>query len=98
MFKDKEYTKAELKLGKEFTGHVVKITNLSDGSYAVIANTAKKELAIVPYQRGMEKAMNDNKELTIEMHQKRIGFQPAKITIKSIELTQEKGKSKGIER
>jgi hypothetical protein len=98
IFKEKGYVKAEIPEGKEFTGHIVKIDKLSDGTYAVMANTSTKEVAVVPYRNGMEKAMDNNREVKIEMQRKRAGFEPAHISVKSIERSQSKEKDKGWER
>ena len=98
VFKEKGYSKANISEGKEFTGHVVKITKYSDGTYAVMANTSTKEVAIVPYQYGMSKAMDNNKEIKIEMIRNRAGFEPAHINMKTIERTLSQGKDKGSER
>ena len=97
VFKEKGYSKASIPAGKEFSGHVVKIENMSDGTYAVLANTSTKEVAIVPYQYGMSKAMDNNKEVKIEMIRNRAGFEPAHINMKT-ERTLSQGKDKGSER
>ena len=98
IFKEKGYAKAEIPEGKEFTGHIVKIDKLSDGAYAVMANTSTKEVAVVPYRNGMERAMDNNREVRIEVQRKRAGFEPAHISVKSIERSQSKEKDKGWER
>ena len=97
VFKEKGYAQANIPAGKEFSGHVVKIEKMSDGTYAVLANTSTKEVAIVPYQYGMSKAMDNNKEVKIEMIRTRAGFEPAHINMKT-ERTLSQGKDKGSER
>jgi hypothetical protein len=97
-FQEKGYSKANIPAGKEFSGHVVKIDKYSDGTYAVMANTQTKEVVIVPYQYGMSKAMDNNKEIKIEMIRNRAGFEPAHIKMSTIERPLSKGKDKGSER
>jgi hypothetical protein len=42
--------------------------------------------------------MDNNREVKIEMQRKRAGFEPAHISVKSIERSQSKEKDKGWER
>lgn len=95
-FKDRGYTKTDLKAGQTFDGYVVKVDRLSDGPYAVVANTDTKEVAVLPYQNGMERAMENNLEVTIAVQRERAGFEPAHISMAQIE--QLKDMNKGIER
>jgi hypothetical protein len=46
----------------------------------------------------MERAMDNNREVRIEVQRKRAGFEPAHISVKSIERSQSKEKDKGWER
>ncbi|MEE9913996.1 MAG: DUF3363 domain-containing protein [Deltaproteobacteria bacterium] len=95
-FKNRGYTKADIKAGQSFDGYVVRVDRLSDGPYAVVANTDTKEVAVLPYQTGMEKAMDNNMEVTIGMQRERAGFEPAHISVAQIE--QVKDMNKGLER
>jgi hypothetical protein len=95
-FKDRGYTKADLKTGQTFDGYVVKVDRLSDGPYAIVANTDTKEVAVLPYQTGMERAMENNLEVKIGIKRERTGFEPAHIAMAQIE--QLKDMNKGIER
>jgi type IV secretory pathway VirD2 relaxase len=95
-FKNRGYTKADIKAGQSFDGYVVKVDRLSDGPYAVVANTDTKEVAVLPYQTGMEKAMDNNLEVTIGMQRERAGFEPAHISVAQIK--QVKDMNKGLER
>jgi type IV secretory pathway VirD2 relaxase len=97
-FKNKGYTKADIKAGQTFEGYIVAIDKLSDGTYAVMADPDTKKIAVVPYQPGMEKAMDENREVTIEMQRERIGFEPAHISVAHIEKVKEMNNVKGLER